>query len=302
MKPNAVFDKCNNDHLFLLKDYTKDLLIISTMILALLALGRDFSSEFSFGLLEGIVSVLSIPFGWMIAAFLHKSGHGNVGKGLVNRAVGEFTGFFVGYGYYNFILVHTLHHKYSDHKYDPVSPKGMSFTRFLLSPIKYMIEHTKEYLRDTHGHQSNYELILGAQTVVFYFNLIARQVFLFLLLGPSFYVCFYLVAVSSNIAILAHINYTCHRDLPDGSVEVFNLDHNLYYRFANFITMGGYYHKNHHLNLSLFDPRKYSRGDRRLLTVKPNSQEPSHPQKTPHRLLRVVAKYFDLEGVWGKAA
>ncbi|MCR9203363.1 MAG: hypothetical protein NXH75_02220, partial [Halobacteriovoraceae bacterium] len=131
-----------------------------------------------------------------------------------------------------------------------------------------MIDYTKGWLREVHGHNKNYEAILSAQTVLFYFNMILRQVILWLVLGPTLYFSFYFVAVASNIAILAHINYYCHQKREDGSVEVVNLDHNLYYKFANFVTSGGYYHKNHHLNMSLLDPREYKRKERKLFTVR----------------------------------
>ncbi len=295
MKPAEVFKHMKKDPYFLLKDYLLDMLFLGTLVFALYFL--NINLEFNFHPALFAAFALAIPFGWLVAAFLHKAGHENVSKGPVNKMIGEFVGHFVGYGFHNFILVHTLHHLYSDHKYDPVSPRGMSFTRYLLSPNKYMIKNTKEFLRDTHQNIENYETILALQSFVFHTNMVLRLMAWFMIFGPALFLFFYLPAVISNIAILAHINYVCHRDLEDGSVEVFNMNHNAYYKLANFVTMGGYFHKNHHQNLSLFDPRKLNNEKERLLTLKASINGPLSKLeiKPDNSSLR---KYFNLDRVW----
>lgn len=295
MKPANAFKQMKEDPYYLLKDYSLDLIFLGSLVYALYFLRS--SLQFEFHPVYLIALVLAIPFGWLVAAFLHKAGHENVSKGPVNKIIGEFVGHFVGYGFHNFILVHTLHHLYSDHKYDPVSPRGMSFMRYLLSPNKYMIKNTKEFLRDTHSETKNYETILTLQSFVFHTNMVLRLAAWFMIFGPGLFFFFYLPAVISNITILAHINYVCHRDLKDGSVEVFNMNHTSYYKLANFVTMGGYFHKNHHQNLSLFDPRKLNNEKERLLTLKAGTFESLSKVeiKSDHSSLR---KYFNLDRVW----
>ncbi|MFT6068002.1 MAG: fatty acid desaturase [Bacteriovoracaceae bacterium] len=295
MKPAEVFKQMKRDPYFLLKDYSLDMLFLGTLVYSLYFFKTNL--EFIFHPLLILALIVAIPFGWLVAAFLHKAGHENVTKGPVNKIIGEFVGHFVGYGFHNFILVHTLHHLYSDHKYDPVSPRGMSFTRYLLSPNKYMIKNTKEFLRDTHKNIESYETILTLQSFVFHTNMILRLAAWFMIFGPALFLFFYLPAVISNIAILAHINYVCHRDLDDGSVEVFNMNHNAYYKLANFVTMGGYFHKNHHQNLSLFDPRKLNNEKERLLTLKASTNGPlSKVEIKPDN--SSLRKYFNLDRVW----
>ena len=269
MKPNVIFRKCKTDHTFLLKDYSLDLIILSTLFVLTSLFLNNTDVSLYFDSLVFIVALASIPVGWMVASLLHNTGHGNFKGPICNRFLGEIAGFLAGYGHYNFILVHFLHHIHSDHEHDPVNPKGMSFFTFLVAPTKYMIQHTKAYLREVHGHHKNYETILSAQTVLFYINLFLRQAILYTLLGPTFYIAFYLVCVASNIAILAHINYFCHQEKEDGSVEVLNLNHNLYYKAANFVTSGGYFHKNHHMNVNLIDPRVLEKVEKPLYTLKP---------------------------------
>jgi fatty acid desaturase len=255
--------------------------------------------ELNFKIRDLFLIVLAIPFGWIVASFLHNTGHGNIKNNYLNKLIGEFCGNFVGYGFNNFILVHTLHHQYSDHQFDPVNPKGMTFLKFVLAPIKYMIVHTKQYLRFKHGHHKNYEKILFSQSIVFYINLILRQIIWLYVFGSKLYLLFYLPALFSNILILAHINYVCHRDFDDGSVEIFNLDHNLYYKVANFITMGGYYHKSHHLSLNYFDPRNYKgkRLFKPLRTVQGNQITLNNLNKI-EKNNNSLRNYFNLNNIW----
>ncbi|MGZ3789395.1 MAG: fatty acid desaturase [Bacteriovorax sp.] len=303
--PAMAFLEAKKNPLFLLRHYIADFFLLSVAISLLYAFHRP--GPLHPQAWHAFLFLLSIPSGWIVASFLHNTGHGNIKPLFINRLVGEFCGHFVGYGFTNFILVHTLHHNHSDQRFDPVSPEGMTFLRFALAPNKYMIAKTKEYLVFVHGKNKHYQAILNAQTVVFHINLVLRLAFWFLLFGPESFLFFYLPAVVSNILILAHINYTCHRDFEDGSVEVFNMDHNLYYKIANFITFGGYYHKNHHLKLNLFDPRVYrSNNDRPLLTVDPN------PERSPLLARKVsfgdlyaddrrgswALRYFDLDNIW----
>lgn len=288
MKPSEVFYKTRTDRHFLLNDYLSDTIMLTCfcILFFIFRLSGGFGIQIANFLFIPIF-VFAIIFGWLIAAYLHKSGHGNLKSEILNKVVGEFCGHFVGYGYRNFIFIHTLHHIYSDKEFDPVSPKNMKFFTFLVSPIKYMIKEAKGYLRFTHGHHHDFEFILKRQTTIFYLNMILRQLAWLLLFGPLLYVCFYLPAVLSNIAILAHINFVCHRDQEDGNVEIYNLNHNSYYKFANFITRGGYFHKNHHLNMNLFDPRTYAKDDKRILAL--NSQNNFS-----------LKAYFDLANIWGE--
>lgn len=202
---------------------------------------------------------LIIPFavinGLIIASLLHNTSHNNIRNTFLNRMIGEYCGYWVLYGYTNFVLIHFLHHQYSDEELDPVNPQGMSFIVFLTAPMRYMIKVAKKYLFMIHGTGNDYQQIMNAQTIVFHLNLLLRLTIWYLVLGKSLFLLFFVPGFLSIIAIFAHIKFVCHKETETG-VEIQNLNHNLYYRIANFFTMGGYYHKNHHLNMRLFDPRE----------------------------------------------
>jgi fatty-acid desaturase len=146
---------------------------------------------------------------------LHNTSHGNIPNKLLNGIIGEWCGAWVSYGYTNFVMIHMLHHQFSDEELDPVNPKGMNFLLFLSAPMRYMIKTTKQYLFMVHQAVPHYAQIMQAQTAVFHMNLILRVSFWYLLLGQDLFVWFYLPTL---------------------------------------LTFGGYFHKNHHQKLSSFNP------------------------------------------------
>ncbi|MES2525784.1 MAG: fatty acid desaturase [Bdellovibrionota bacterium] len=295
MNPVKTFLRIQKDPAYLLKNYLLDLFMTLTLIVVL---KNILSSSWDLSSAQMIfLTPFAMIWGCLIASFLHNASHANVGGNLLNRMVGEFCGAWVLYGYSNFIMIHHLHHRYSDEKHDPVHPGEMNFLVFLSAPMRYMIVATKGWLRERHGHEEKYETLMEAQTVIFHINLVLKIVLWHTVFGTDLFLAFYVPALLANYGILAHINYVCHRENEDGSVEIVNLNHNLYYRFANFITFGGYYHKNHHLRLNVFNPMKMesARAEERLFTI--------GPQRLPYRIYKtdnVLKNYFDLQ-VWGEA-
>lgn len=253
MSSAKIFYKIRKDRLYLLKNYAIDLALMLMMMIPLNSL--SFGKE-SINLSSLLFIVPGILFGLVTAGFLHNTAHNNIRNSFLNRMVGEFCGMWVLYGYKNFVMIHTLHHIYADEEHDPVNPEGMSFIVFLSAPMRYMIRKAKNWLFEIHGTSSEYRFIMKTQTMVFQLLLLARLCFWYVLLGKEMFFFFYLPGYLSNVMIFAHINYICHQEKEDGSIEVMNLNHNLYYRFANFMTCGGYFHKNHHVNPKLFNPRE----------------------------------------------
>jgi fatty acid desaturase len=254
MKGTKIFRKIKADRRFLLNAYLKDTALMCALIALIITLNLGIHSHLS------TLSLLIIPFavmnGLIIASLLHNTAHNNVKGSLLNRVIGEYCGYWVLYGYSNFVLIHFLHHTYSDEELDPVNPKGMSFFVFLTAPMRYMIKAAKKFLLMIHGHHEDYLSIMTAQTALFHLNLGLRLSIWYLILGKGLFLTFFVPGFISIVAVFAHINYVCHKELPNGEIEIRNLNHNLYYKIANFFTMGGYYHRNHHINMRLFDPRE----------------------------------------------
>ena len=297
MTPSKIFYQIRTDKTYLLKSYITDMLVMSLLILFLVKIDWQVAIQATFLKVVGI-GLIAIINGLVISSLLHNTSHSNVPTKLLNRIVGEYCGYWVLYGFSNFSLVHILHHQHSDDEMDPVNPKGMSFFVFLSAPMRYMIKTTKVYLFSVHGKEKNYQMIMNVQTAIFHLNLILRLAIWYMLLGKFLFLAFYIPSFLTIVAIFAHINYVCHRDHVDGSVEIVNLNHNLYYKFANFFTMGGYFHKNHHVNMKLFNPMSLGqkRGDKKLLTVQ--SKIYLNPNEQYFFMGSVISRYFNLNNVW----
>lgn len=299
MSPTLTFSRIQKDDQYLVRSYFFDS-ALTVLILAGLQFGDwrpgGFLGNWALALLP-----FAIIWGCMIASFLHNTSHENVGGKIMNRLAGEFCGVWVLYGFTNFIMVHHLHHRYSDEKHDPVHPGEMNFLVFLSAPMRYMIKAAKGWLREQHGHLSDYEWTMKLQIALFHLNLVLKIFFWRAVMGQELFLFFYLPSLLANYAILAHINYVCHRDHADGSVEIVNLNHNAYYRFANLITFGGYFHKNHHIRLNVFHPGKLqgARFERPYFSVRPLLENVEALPVRKQNISRFV-RYFDLQ-VWGEA-
>jgi len=253
MTPSKIFNNIKKDRYYLLNSYLIDLSMMIVIIFILIKTKWSIDLNYTF-IPSLIIFLLAIINGLFVSSLLHNSSHSNVPTKIFNRVVGEYCGYWVLYGFTNFCLVHILHHQHSDDELDPVNPKGMTFFVFLSAPMRYMINTTKKYLFQIHGKHNGYNNILQLQVVVFHINIALRLLIWYLILGNSLFLLFYLPSFITIVSVFAHINYVCHRDHEDGSVEIVNLNHNSYYKIVNFFTMGGYFHKNHHINMNLFNP------------------------------------------------
>lgn len=290
MKSSVIYYHIKTDKFFLLKTYLRDMMVMIVLIVFFVFFNLGLS--FNFSLTPSILIIIfAIINGLLVSSFLHNTSHGNVGGKFINRIIGEYCGYWVLYGFTNFVLVHMLHHQFSDKDLDPVNPKGMSFFTFLTAPMRYMIKTTKDFLNQQHGHDKNYQIIMNTQVIVFHLNLILRMAFWYLLLGKNLFFLFYIPGFLSIVTIFAHINYVCHRDHEDGSVEVVNLNHNLYFKLANFFTIGGYFHKNHHLNMKAFDPRQVHKKRNNPLSI---------IKKSKRYQGTAIGRYLGIHNVWGE--
>ncbi|QDK40256.1 hypothetical protein DOM21_02050 [Bacteriovorax stolpii] len=297
MTPSKIFYKIRTDKTYLLRSYLADMLVMSALILFLLKINWQINIDVTFFKVV-VIGVFALINGLIVSSLLHNASHSNVSTKLFNRIVGEYCGYWVLYGFTNFSLVHILHHQHSDDEMDPVNPKGMSFIVFLSAPMRYMIKAAKAYLFSVHGKEEDYHKIMKAQTVVFHLNLVLRLAIWYIFLGNFLFLFFYIPSFLTIVTIFAHINYVCHRDHVDGSVEIVNLNHNLYYKVANFFTMGGYFHKNHHTNMKLFNPMslEHKHSKKKLLTIQ--SKIYLNPNEQYIFTGSFISKYFSLNSVW----
>jgi len=297
MPPSKVFSAIRRDATHLARRYATEHLCLWAVVGALSLLRQRFpAGPFALAPWHLLAAALAIPFGWWVASVVHNAGHNNFGGPLRNRVMGELSGAYLGYGFTSFILIHGLHHMHADREDDPVSPEGMSFLRYFSGPLRYPTARARRTLFRLHGHTPGHGFVRALEVLFFGGNLLLRVAAWYLLFGPSLFVAFYVTSIVSDVAILAHINFACHRNREDGAVEIVNLTDSLYYRVANAVTTGGYFHKNHHLRPELFDPRSFESDPAPLLSLPPDPARATTARQHAGRGLR---RYFDLVGLWG---
>ena len=97
-------------------------------------------------------------------------------------------------------------------------------------------------------------------------NRITRVVFVLIVFGPIGFALFFLPSYVTQLAFYTHFNWATHRPLGDKRYGVFNLHTGLYYQIANAMLLGFYYHKNHHLQPGMINPKKLDGDDDPLVT------------------------------------
>jgi len=190
---------------------------------------------------------------------MHNCAHKNIKPLWLNNLIGEVCGVFMIYGFKGFALAHMFHHLHPDDpQMDPHPPQGKNFLSFVVSPIKSTLVVVERVYYKIYGENKGTKRNILIQLVLFNLCLIARTFFWFLLLGPKYFLIAYLPVYLANIFVFAHINFAAHREREDGQNEILNINHNLYYKFVNAVSFGGYFHKTHHLKPGLFNPSKAS--------------------------------------------
>ncbi|PIP94689.1 MAG: hypothetical protein COW00_09265 [Bdellovibrio sp. CG12_big_fil_rev_8_21_14_0_65_39_13] len=203
------------------------------------------------------IALLSILLCGLPSSILHNCAHGNWKPKFLNTVLGEIFGTVMLYGFKGFKLGHMFHHKFPDDPdYDVHPPKGYRFHQFLVSPIEDTLKVIERVYFEYYGDNESSRRNIFWQKIFFNFSIVMRLSFWLLLLGPSLFVFLYLPLYVLNIFVFAHINYAAHIINKEGNSEVVNLNHNIYYRIVNVLSMGGYFHKSHHLKPQCLNPAK----------------------------------------------
>ena len=231
------------------------LLMILLTALVVEILGSSFQFVLNLHLSHLLILPFAFCFGLQVPVLLHNTVHHNIKPKWLNELLGELCGFFVLFGMAPFRISHTLHHAYpDDHELDPHPPEGKSFLHFLANTQLNTIKTIANRYFEFHGRSYKTYAIMGFQMFFYYIGLILRIAAWYKVLGPTLFVTFYIPAYLTNLIAFAHINFATHQTLPSGEVIIVNLNHNIYYKTVNLIGSGAYFHKNHHINPSLYNP------------------------------------------------
>jgi len=242
---------------YLLKSFLFNLILFGVFNIVLFILREP--GRFSLSVFTPLLVVTGLIVGLISATAFHNASHGNIRPRFLNRIVGEVTADFSLEDMKCFRVGHMLHHIHSDDPLlDPHPPQGLSFLQFIMSSRQKTIGCIEALYYKHHERSKSSVLNVKMQIITYHLAALMKLVFWFLLLGPVFFLFFFIPAYLSYFFGFAHLNYISHKD-ENKEGRIFNHDGGFFYSVMNFITSGGYYHKNHHLSPGLYNPRKLSR-------------------------------------------
>lgn len=204
-----------------------------------------------------ILVPLGIYVGGISAVFIHNATHGSFPFKPLNWLAGQLAGMHQLWGFMGWKLIHLVHHQYSDHPdFDTHPPKGLTFGQFCRTMFIYSSQKITERYREHWGISARTKWLHRSLLFVFLGMAVANLLFWYLLMGPAGFWFFYVLSYAANHMLFCHINYYAHpKGAATGETRPGNLDHNLYYRLANALWFGIYYHGNHHRKPLLFNPK-----------------------------------------------
>jgi len=200
---------------------------------------------------------LGIYAGGISAVWIHNATHGSFANRHVNALCGYIAGIHQMWGFMGWKFIHLLHHMYSDNvEHDTHPPKGLTFWQFGKRMFVYSSACVSKRYREHWGDTPATQFLQRANLTVFFAMAATNLLFWYLLLGPAGFLFFYVPSYIANHLIFIDINYTAHpADPATGETAAANLNHNAYYKIANALWFGIYFHGNHHRKPLLFNPR-----------------------------------------------
>lgn len=238
------------------------LILVIGYFFALKYINHDFSLHLTLNHL--LLLPLALVFGIQVPTLMHNCVHGNIRPKSLNFIIGELSCFFVLMSLSIIGINHTLHHTHADSDEDPHNPAQKSFLKFFFTSLITGVETIGNKYYKFHGKSSKTKLLFKSSIYMHYVGIFLRLGLWFLLLGPTLFVAFFVPAFFFYVFAFAHVNYITHVIDGEGKPQIINVDSNIYYRLINFIGSGVYYHKNHHLNPSCYNPKYYRSNKRRF--------------------------------------
>jgi fatty acid desaturase len=212
---------------------------------------------------------VGILAGTISAALMHNAAHGNFRHGWENRLWGELCGLFQLTGFAGWCISHFIHHAAPDDPAKDAHPPGHTTFREYVNAMGQMMKTnlTDKYF-ETFGDNAHARSTWSLVAFLLPFVRYLRVAFVLLLLGPTLFVMLFVPFKMANTLIYGDFNYRTHRPTADGGFEVLNLNHSIWYKLLNAISFGSYFHKNHHRNANVFDPRYAGNDDLPLVTYR----------------------------------
>ncbi len=245
--------------------YLPCLVLISSPQVTTVLLGFTYALAVSvFGGQFESIYVLGVPFAILltfpVTGLLHCASHNSIQPKWLNRPVGEVMGFFQLYGFPDWKVLHFMHHSFSDDPdldpHPPLEKKYWEFTKEMRTTASSAF--SKHYFKQFGQTPATIRSakLFGRATK---FDALMKLTFWYLALGGQAFTFFYLTSIAFKMLHYAWFNHSTHQSADGRRVELRNLNHGLFYPIINALAFGMYFHKNHHISPSTFNPQDIER-------------------------------------------
>lgn len=240
-----------------IRSFTLQLTVVSALCVALYQFHAPEFYQLSFAPWHLALIPLGIYVGGVSAVFIHNATHNSFPWVWLNELCGHLSGLHQLWGFTGWKLIHLVHHLYSDNvDMDPHPPKNLTFWQFARIMFINSSKKISERYREHWGVNRTTQRLQKWVLIVFPVMAAVNLLFWYLLLGPAGFLFFYIPSYIANHLLFVDVNYTAHpKDPVTGESKPANLNHTLYYKIANRMWFGIYFHGNHHRRPQLFNPR-----------------------------------------------
>jgi fatty acid desaturase len=208
----------------------------------------DFHWFYTIGLFAALAIVVPI------SSLLHNASHNSMRPIWLNRFVGEAVGLFQLAPFPSWVIIHMVHHAHPDDPIlDPHPPGDKTYWQFLNGMRATVSKVFMNYYFDLWKNSKNTKNTLVQLMIFGKLDTFLRILFWYQVFGPRWFAFFYCPSVVLKMVMYAFFNYATHPNV-DGMHLIVNSNRG-FFRFLNFLGFGLFYHKNHHSNPTLFDPR-----------------------------------------------
>jgi fatty acid desaturase len=227
--------------------------LVIVLLITITAFLLDLRSVVTFDPILWLVAPFAALLGIKLPTLMHNAVHSNF-KGL-NFLIGEMTSQFILISFGVVCINHTFHHSKPDSDEDPHAPMQKGFLIYLLTCLHSGVGVIKKRFLKYHGDTSKNRGIFNLNIGLHFIGIPLRLVAFYMILGPALMLTLYLPALVAFTFTFAHVNYITHQDDSEGNPLILNKNSNLWYQFVNLIADGIYFHKNHHKNPNLYNPK-----------------------------------------------
>ena len=201
------------------------------------------------------LSVLGAYWGGVMSIVIHNASHEINKSPILNRILGEISGFFLTVGFINFLYVHIEHHVHSDTQKDPNrNANQLGFMQYWTSVGGNVTKIFQEYLPGkVCRSQAQYKYI-AATTILNKVIIIHLQLLWF---GEEYFSLLCVPCIIGSQALFAFVNFETHPNTSHARDEIVDINESTTHKMINTLFSGVLFHKSHHTQHRVANPMKH---------------------------------------------